>query len=565
MSTSYLEGLKKEVKDYFEKESGNFSQLFEKCKKYINSIIMNGLSSTNVVVKEYCAEAIVMGINYDTDCSAAMHVAFNTVENSYSFHINPLVCINVINKDSGVYFIVAHEITHLLNKHFHRYAYLMNDEVVTFLLNIATDVEVNYIVEKELHSSGDILNGVDMCNSVTPASISTVLLYNGRYIDVVNNPEDLDKPIKVSDTGNIWESRHKVEMDIRCSKDNDYLMADYVFKLLDTKMKVCLGYNSSEMVERFYHLVGIRFINEVYKVANGGSSTIFNIPTKYKNDAQDFCTWITRYVQNTVTCYLISDVSGIPEGGGKTGISEIFRGNGKGTYSITDKDISVDIDDFINTLLENSNEISGCSRGFGRYGVQSIDFKKKKTFINWKSVLRNRLTYIMSEKMPSKKRVNRRQPTRLELSGVKSNRLANIYVAIDESGSISTKDYTYFLSELLSVVREFPCTLTTIEFTSVVENISMYDRMEVKNLLNSGKGMFTSRHSGGTLFQPIFDEIHDNNKLDIHNLVILFTDGEAEMAVDFRGVTNRLWVTTGDSITCKEEERNIYKLRKGRK
>lgn len=77
--------------------------------------------------------------------------------------------------------------------------------------------------------------------------------------------------------------------------------------------------------------------------------------------------------------------------------------------------------------------------------------------------------------------------------------------------------------------------------------------------------MFNSRHSGGTSFQPIFDEIHDNNKLDIHNMVIIFTDGEAEMVVDFRGVTNRLWVTTGDSISCKEEERNIYKLRKGKK
>lgn len=564
MFTGYLDGLKKEVKDYFEKESGNYSQLFEKCKKYINSVIMNGLSSTNVVVKEYCAEAVVMGINYDTDCPAAMHVAFNTVENSYSFHINPLVCINVINQDSGVYFIVAHEITHLLNKHFHRYAYLMKDEVVTFLLNIATDIEVNYIVEKEIRSTSGMLSGLDMCNSVTPASISTVLLYNGRYIDVVNNPEDLDKPIKVSDTGNIWESWHKVEMDIKSSKDNDYLMADYVFKLLDTKMKVCLGYNSSEMVEKFYHLVGIRFINEVYKVANGCSSTIFNIPIKYKSDAQEFCTWITRYVQNTVTCYLISDVSDIP-GGGKNGISEIFRGNGKGAYSITDKDVSGDIDDFINTLLESSNEISGYSRGFGRYGTSSVDFKKKKTFINWKSVLRNRLTYIMSEKAPSKKRVNRRQPTRLELSGVKSNKIVNICVAIDESGSIPTKDYTYFLSELLSVVREFPCTLTTIEFTSVVENVTMYGMKEVKNLLNSGKSMFTSRHSGGTSFQPIFDEIHDNSKLDVHNLVILFTDGEAERAIDFRGVTNRLWVTTGNSITCKEEERNIYKLRKGRK
>ena len=561
MSTGYLDGLKKEVKDYFEKESGNFSHLFEKCKNYINSVIMNGLSSTNVVVKEYCAEAIVMGINYDTDCSAAMHVAFDTVKNSYSFHINPLVCINVIKQDSGVYFIVAHEITHLLNKHFHRYAHLMNDEVVTFLLNIATDVEVNYIVEKELHSSNGMLSGVDMCNSVTPVSVSNVLLYNGRYIDVVNSLEDLDKPIKVSDTGNVWENRYKVEVDIKSSKDNGYLIADYVFKLLDTKMKVCLGYNSSEMVERFFHLVGVRFINEVYKVANGGSSTIFNIPTKYKNDAQDFCIWITRYVQNTVTCYLVSDISG----NGKDGISEILRGNGKGTYSITDKDVNEDIDDFINTLLENSSEISGYSRGFGRYGVSSVDFKKEKTFINWKSVLRNRLTYIMSEKTSTKKRVNRRQPTRLELSGVKSNKLINIYVAIDESGSISNKDYTYFLSELLSVVREFNCTLTTIEFTSAVEHIAMYDKREVKDLLNSGKSMFNSRHSGGTSFQPIFDEIHDNNKLDIHNMVIIFTDGEAEMVVDFRGVTNRLWVTTEDSISCKEEERNIYKLRKGEK
>lgn len=565
MSVSNLEILKKLVEDYYKTGSGDFPQIFEKCKKHINSLIMQGLNSTDIVVKDYCAEAIVMGINYDTENSAAMHVSFDILKNAYSFHINPVACVNVVNKDTEVYFIVAHEITHLLNKHFHRYTHMMKDDVVNFLLNIAMDVEVNTIVDKAFGAKFGLASAYLPSSAVVPRSISQVLLYDGRYIDVVKNMDAVNSP-KRPDEPNHWACLGMVERDINNCQKQGYMMADYVFKLLDTKMKVCLGFDSSEMVEKFAKLPGIRFINEIYRVVSTGKSKIFEIPKRYEKDAKEFCTWISQYVQNTITCYLIAgggDGSG--SGDGKEGISGIFLSSGSGVYEVTEADLDGGIDEFIEGLLEGASNISGLSRGVGSFGTHDIKFKKEETIINWKSVLRNRLTYSLTEKSPTKKRVNRRQPTRLELSGVKSNKLINLYVAVDESGSISDDDYNYFLSELLSVAREFPCELTIIEFTFAIEGVTHYSRREVNRLFRSGNSLFTSRHSGGTAFQPIFNEIQENKKLQTSNLLVILTDGDAEAWVDFKGVGNRLWVSTTDGISCREEKRNVYALNRQKK
>lgn len=189
-----------------------------------------------------------------------------------------------------------------------------------------------------------------------------------------------------------------------------------------------------------------------------------------------------------------------------------------------------------------------------------------KTEVPWQSVLKNRVASKSTEKETSKKRINRRQPTRLELSGKMPKKCLNLFIAIDESGSIGNDEYSYFWSEILAIAKTFSCTLRIIEFTSTVESYTVMTHREVKRL-NKKSMVFGSRFYGGTCFQPVFDLVDKETRNGDPFMLVVFTDGEGEDHVDFHNIKDRQWVLVGsrtgkayERLSCRknELEKNVY-------
>lgn len=204
------------------------------------------------------------------------------------------------------------------------------------------------------------------------------------------------------------------------------------------------------------------------------------------------------------------------------------------------------------------------SNGSGLAGeVKKIIYK---TEVPWQSVLKNRVASKSTEKETSKKRINRRQPTRLELSGKMPKKCLNLFIAIDESGSIGNDEYSYFWSEILAIAKTFSCTLRIIEFTSTVESYTVMTPREVKRL-NKKSMVFGSRFYGGTCFQPVFDLVDKETRNGDPFMLVVFTDGEGEDHVDFHNIKDRQWVLVGsrtgkahERLSCRknELEKNVY-------
>ena len=60
-------------------------------------------------------------------------------------------------------------------------------------------------------------------------------------------------------------------------------------------------------------------------------------------------------------------------------------------------------------------------------------------------------------------RRNRRQPERLELSGTLRQHKANVWVALDMSGSITDAEFTNALEQVLQIVHAYNHRITIVE------------------------------------------------------------------------------------------------------
>lgn len=170
-------------------------------------------------------------------------------------------------------------------------------------------------------------------------------------------------------------------------------------------------------------------------------------------------------------------------------------------------------------------------RGWGTVSSEMIKKLKDslKSFMPWKAVLKYFIRQtIKSDKKSSYVKVNRRFPWLFP--GKKSNRIAKIAVAVDESGSVSNDFFTKFWSELNFLAD-------IVEFTVIP-----FDHGVIQNKIfvwQKGQKVSCERVAcGGTNFQAVVDWVDKDGGFDG---LIIMTDMEASMPSHSR--TQRLWVT----------------------
>lgn len=165
--------------------------------------------------------------------------------------------------------------------------------------------------------------------------------------------------------------------------------------------------------------------------------------------------------------------------------------------------------------------------------------------LRWQSILKKYVGTIAAEKRKTRTRLNRRQPTRFDLSGSQDEKTLKIVVAIDTSASITAQDVARILNEVTAILARRKHTLTVIECDSKVQRVySVKSKSDIpKNVVGRG----------GTAFTPVIEYIN-NDRAFRDALLIYFTDGYGEREIPRPKTYRNLWVILGgaDDLSLKE-------------
>lgn len=209
-------------------------------------------------------------------------------------------------------------------------------------------------------------------------------------------------------------------------------------------------------------------------------------------------------------------------------------------------------------MVQQAHKNSGGQKA-GAYGSglqKLLKFYLQPPEIPWQTLLRQFISFASKVKKESTwKRPNRRFGE--ELQGTRKVQTLAIFIAVDESGSVSDAEWKKFLSEIEGIAKTKMCTMTICKFTTQVEEIFEY---------NKDKDCIFKRHSGGTTFQPFLDAAAELNP----DVVVCLTDGENWEGDDIKYPrwNSVVWVLTpqhrkqkyGKSIVLKnvQEQTNVY-------
>ncbi|MCM8711467.1 VWA-like domain-containing protein [Clostridium sp. SYSU_GA19001] len=177
----------------------------------------------------------------------------------------------------------------------------------------------------------------------------------------------------------------------------------------------------------------------------------------------------------------------------------------------------------------------------------------RKAEISWKDYLKKLLGSLPYGYKKVITRKDRRQPDRLDLRGRLSKHIAQIVVAIDISGSISDKQIENIMTEIFSIVKNYPSEITILECDSEVRRVyKVKDKKGIKKKLNT---------RGSTKFSPVI--YYMSQKRMRNHILIYFTDGLGEEELSLVPVHKRtIWVLTGknEELSLKRPYGVIKKL-----
>ena len=141
--------------------------------------------------------------------------------------------------------------------------------------------------------------------------------------------------------------------------------------------------------------------------------------------------------------------------------------------------------------------------------------KLLKPRLPWNRILQKYLTALSKNDYTFRK-ANRRYFPEHHLPSLHSERLMDIAIAVDASGSVSDEDFKVFISEVEGILRMMkPEKISLIQFDTQIKSVDT-----VKNVRDLTKLKFTGR--GGTDITQVMNWAKENKP----QLLLLFSDGE---------------------------------------
>ena len=136
----------------------------------------------------------------------------------------------------------------------------------------------------------------------------------------------------------------------------------------------------------------------------------------------------------------------------------------------------------------------------------------------WQRILARWIQNIAKNDFTFKK-PNRRYFPEYHLPSAFSNKLIDLAIAVDASGSVSDAEFLRFVSETHGIMRMMkPDNITLIQFDSGIRSVN-----KVRSILELSKIKFTGR--GGTKIQPVLEWANENKP----QLLLVFSDGDFRM------------------------------------
>ena len=167
--------------------------------------------------------------------------------------------------------------------------------------------------------------------------------------------------------------------------------------------------------------------------------------------------------------------------------------------------------------------------------------KKKPEIFNWKAYFRRLLGSIYDVNIRS---TRRKQSKRFEgAAGIQHRKKVSILVAVDTSGSVSSKELQDFFSEI-EYIYKAGARITILECDTRINKVVEYDGKRIPEVVGRG----------GTDFNPPV-EWYIKHKKDYASL-IYFTDGECSLPK--KSPSGMVWVITSNGMHQDYPGKTIY-------
>ena len=197
-------------------------------------------------------------------------------------------------------------------------------------------------------------------------------------------------------------------------------------------------------------------------------------------------------------------------------------------------EITAIIREFVNEATEMMDEET---RGLmPAYYLEQVKKLNEPPKISWQKMLKKYIGTIPAGKQKTRTRLNRRQPSRYDLSGEINDKMLKIVVAIDTSGSVTAHEIAQIFNEIFSILAKRRYCMTVIECDSEIQRIYQVRSPSDVKLDVAGRG--------GTAFTPVIKHLNDNRYFR-DALLIYFTDGYGEDKIPRPLTYRNIWVITG--------------------
>ena len=175
--------------------------------------------------------------------------------------------------------------------------------------------------------------------------------------------------------------------------------------------------------------------------------------------------------------------------------------------------------------------------------------------LSWGQLLKKYVGTISAGKRKTRSRLNRRQPTRFDLSGEVDEKTLKIVVAIDTSGSVDDQQVAHIFNEIFSIIAHRRFEMTVIECDAQVQRTYRVRTRSDVQLSVLGRG--------GTAFTPVI-ELINNDRYYRDALLIYFTDGWGERNIPQPRTYRNLWVlTSGTYLSLSEPYGTVVSMDEG--
>ena len=196
-----------------------------------------------------------------------------------------------------------------------------------------------------------------------------------------------------------------------------------------------------------------------------------------------------------------------------------------------EEDVNAVVKEFVNSAVEMMNEeIRGLMPGSF---MSQVELLNKPPVISWQKILKKYVGTITAHKRKTRRRLNRRQPERFDLSGSMDDKVLKIVVVIDTSASVEDEMIENIFNEIFSILAKRKHDITVIECDAEVQRV--YKAKTPRDIKLKIKGR------GGTLFSPAIKYIN-KDKYYRDALMIYFTDGYGEASIPKPRTYRNIWI-----------------------